>query len=311
MIIIKTCLGCGAILQTENKEKDGYTPKKENDYCMRCFKIQNYGAKIKPTKLINNADILKKINKSSKFVIFLGDFLNMYDEVINTFKMINQEKILVLTKADLIPKNIKKVNLIKRIKDIYKIKEDIIITSSKTKENINVLKEIILAQKEVIICGFTNTGKSSLINVLAHATLTISKNANTTLDFLKIPMDEAFIYDSPGFVPKNFLDSLLPKKIIRPVSYQLKTKYYLQVLDYRISSDIDNNFIFFLSNDLKIVKRKIKEEKFITILNLEDNSDVIIKGLGFILIKKKCQIKVDIPKNLIEVRPSIVGGYHE
>ena len=124
-------------------------------------------------------------------------------------------------------------------------------------------------------------------------------------------MDDAFIYDSPGFVPKNFLDSLLPKKIIRPVSYQLKTKYYLQILDYKISSVIDNNFSFFLNNDLKIAKRKIKEEKFIVSLSLEENSDLIIKGLGFILIKKKCQIKVDIPKNLIEVRPSIVGGFHE
>ena len=311
MIIIKTCLGCGAILQNSNKEKDGYTPKEENNYCMRCFKIQNYGAKIKPTKAINNEDILKKINKSSKFVIFLIDFLNIYEEVINTFKRIKQDKILVITKADLIPKNIKKTNLRQRIKNIYQINEDLIFTSSKTKENLNILKEIINRQKEVIICGYTNTGKSSLINTLANASLTISKNANTTLDFVKISMDEAFIYDSPGFVPKFFLDSLLPKKIIRPVSYQLKNKYYLQFLDYKISSDIDNNFIFFLNNAVKITKRKIKEEKFLTNLNLEENSDLIIKGLGFILIKKKCQIKMDIPKNLIEVRPSIVGGYNE
>ena len=84
MIIIKTCLGCGAILQTTNIKKDGYTPKEENDYCMRCFKIQNYGAQIKPTKSISNEDILNKINKSKKYVIFLIDFLNIYEEVINT-----------------------------------------------------------------------------------------------------------------------------------------------------------------------------------------------------------------------------------
>ena len=96
--------------------------------------------------------------------MFLIDFLNLYDEVINTYKAINNKKILVITKSDLIPKNIKKDTLIKKIKTIYKIDEDIIITSSKTKENINVLKEIIIKNKNVLICGFTNSGKSSLIN---------------------------------------------------------------------------------------------------------------------------------------------------
>ena len=39
----KKCIGCGAVLQNTDKNKNGYTPKLENKYCMRCFRIANYG----------------------------------------------------------------------------------------------------------------------------------------------------------------------------------------------------------------------------------------------------------------------------
>ncbi len=242
--------------------------------------------------------------------MFLIDFLNLYDEVINTYKAINNKKILVITKSDLIPKNIKKDTLIKKIKTIYKIDEDIIITSSKTKENINVLKEIIIKNKNVLICGFTNSGKSSLINTLANSTLTISKNANTTLDFLKIKMDEAIIYDSPGFISKNFYDSLLPKMKIRPISYQLKNKYYLKINDWSWHFSLDNNITLYLDNTFNVEKRKLITE-FPNKIKVPSNSDVIIKGLGFMLVKKECVLTTNIDLKYLEIRPTIVGGENE
>ena len=42
----KKCLGCGAFLQSEDKDKIGYVSKKNIDvsnYCERCFKLTNYG----------------------------------------------------------------------------------------------------------------------------------------------------------------------------------------------------------------------------------------------------------------------------
>ena len=38
----KRCIGCGAVLQNTNKTINGYTPKIENKYCMRCFRLTNY-----------------------------------------------------------------------------------------------------------------------------------------------------------------------------------------------------------------------------------------------------------------------------
>ena len=304
------CIGCGAILQNTDPTIDGYTPNLANKLCQRCFKIKNYGANIANIKPIIKEEIIKKINKQKVFVIFLLDFLNIYEEIITTFKNIKLPKMLVITKSDLIPKNIKKDILVNNLKDYYKIKEDIIFTSSKSKENLSVLKNIIATQEKVYFLGFTNSGKSSLINTLTKSNLTISKRDNTTLDFIKIKTEEGIIFDSPGFVPDNFFDNMLPKRIIRPVIYQLKNKYELKINDNYLSSDVDNNLVLYFSNDVKVDKR-VKKMNLPTEIKVNANTDLIIKGLGFVLIKKESLIKTDLASDLLEIRPTIIGGKHE
>ena len=42
----KICFGCGAKLQSVDKEKIGYIPENKIDnssYCMRCFRMIHYG----------------------------------------------------------------------------------------------------------------------------------------------------------------------------------------------------------------------------------------------------------------------------
>ena len=41
-IMNKKCLGCGAILQTDSIDKEGYTKNIDNDLCERCFRINHY-----------------------------------------------------------------------------------------------------------------------------------------------------------------------------------------------------------------------------------------------------------------------------
>ena len=308
--MIKKCKGCGVVLQSDDINKIGYTPNINNKICQRCFKIKNYGEAIDSKKEFDNESIIKKINNDKKFVIFLVDFLNIYSDIIDLYKSIKTNKILVVTKSDLIPKNIRKSVLIERIKKVYNINEDIILTSSKTKENISQIRNILINNKETIIVGFTSSGKSSLINALTGSDLTISKNSNTTQDFIKINTDDFIIYDTPGFINSNYLESLTPKNIIKPITYQLKNIYCLKLLNMNITSNIDNSFTFYISNEVSIDKRRIKEE-FSESINVDNNIDLIIKGLGFINIKKDSIIKFDFNKELIEIRPSIVGDNNE
>ena len=56
--MIKRCIGCGTKLQQTNSNEPGYTPKTDAKYCMRCFKMNNYGV-IKPEKVNkNNQDVI-------------------------------------------------------------------------------------------------------------------------------------------------------------------------------------------------------------------------------------------------------------
>ena len=38
------CKGCGTLMQFDNPQLLGYSPKKEADYCQRCFRLTHYGA---------------------------------------------------------------------------------------------------------------------------------------------------------------------------------------------------------------------------------------------------------------------------
>ena len=138
----KKCIGCGSILQCENSELEGYIPSNKietSDYCQRCFRLKNYGLKNVDKPIISDEDIIKKVNESNSFAFFLVDFLNISSEVINTFKKIKINKALIISKSDLIIKDIRLDKLTNNIRDIYDIKEDIIFLSSKNKFNISLI----------------------------------------------------------------------------------------------------------------------------------------------------------------------------
>jgi len=318
----KKCLGCGAILQTNNKDEIGYINKDKYEdglYCERCFKIKNYN--IQSIIDLNNINdkIIEEVNKNNNYVYFLIDFLNINEETINTFKKIRNNKTLIISKIDYIPYSIS-FNLIKKyLLDTYKIQDNIIFISSK--KNIH-LEEILSKEGEIYILGYTNSGKSTLINkLLQENNLTISINPNTTLDFNKIKInDKLTLIDSPGFNYQNTLytnteydliKKLNPKKHLKPRTYQVKKEIYFNINNkILINTSTNNSFTFYIGNEIKIDKEFINNKNLSklskTNLNIEDNTDLVIKSLGFINIKKKCNLTIYINDiNLIEIRKSL------
>lgn len=306
---MKKCLGCGSVLQTTSKDELGYTPKLENDLCMRCFKLKHYGALVSKGKTQDNQSIINKINHKKCFVLFITDLLNIYDEIITTYKKIKNPKMLIITKSDLIPKNIKVNTLLNNIKDIYDIKEEMLLVSSNNKENLRKLENICLEKKDVLFAGFTNAGKSSLINALVGSDITVSKTINTTQEFISLHVTGVSLTDAPGFI-SNTYQSDVPSKTIRPLSYQLSNKYYLKIGNFNLASAADNNLTLYLNNNIHVEKRRIKENLEYGMI-IPSRHDLVIKGLGFITFSKITKIYIDIDPEYYEIRPTIIGGYYE
>ena len=82
--MIKKCTGCGITLQTEDINKEGYTENIDNELCLRCFKLKNYG-EYKAVTLNNKdyTDILNSIPKDA-LVVYLTSLLNINLEYIFT-----------------------------------------------------------------------------------------------------------------------------------------------------------------------------------------------------------------------------------
>lgn len=301
------CVGCGIKLQEKDKNELGYTPNLNNELCERCFKLKNYNILTNKGINIDNDKLINKINELNACVLFLVDFINLDSEVIEAYKKIKSKKILIITKADIIPKNIKYQKLIQNIKNIYDIKEDLILTSSKTKLNIKTITKLCLEEKNICLAGFTNAGKSSLINALVGSDITVSKKSNTTQDFIKLNVDGINIYDAPGFM-SNINRENIPRSIIRPITYQFPSKHYLLIKDIKLNILENSNFTIYVGNEANIIRRKENENVECKII-VPKNSDVIIKGFCFINFKNTCMISLNTKD--YEIRPSIVGDYND
>ena len=282
--MIKRCIGCGTKLQQTNSNEPGYTPKTDAKYCMRCFKMNNYGV-IKPEKVNkNNQDVINLMNKSTSTVFFLTDLLNINTETMQTFQSITIPKVLVISKSDIIPNEISKDKLIKSLQETYHVTTDIIALSAKkhvyTKSILKYMENNNI--KKSYLAGYTNCGKSTLINEITRKNdITTSSSVNTTLDFINIPIGSLTLMDTPGF---NYQEPLY--------------------------NETNLNLVY-ISNDLDLKKKYASTTENYP-LRIKDNTDIVIKGMGFINVKKACTVMISKnAKPYIETRASILGGCHE
>lgn len=305
------CTGCGIKLQNEDKTKLGYTTNIEKELCERCFRIENYGEYKKITK--NNEEyinILKEINKTKDLVILVLDIFNLTENINIIKENITNDILLVITKRDILPKNIHDEKLIEYVKKYnLKIKDQVVISSYKNRNFDELYEKIIRYKKSknTYVIGFTNAGKSTMINKLIYnysnnnTKITTSIMPSTTLDKIEIKLnDEITLIDTPGLLyEKSFYDILegkdlkkiIPKKEIKPISYQIKEKQYIMIDKYAIIEAEKINMVIFMSNTLNIKRLYKKPETKLKEKNIKiNNNDLVINGLGFI----KCIGKSDI-----------------
>jgi len=322
----KHCIGCGVKLQDENMMIEGYTTSIDNDICSRCFRMKNYGEYQIVTKSNDEyISILKSVNETKDLVLYIVDLLNIERDISLIREYFDNKVLLVLNKRDVLPRSVRDEKLIDYFKQLNFDYEDIITVSPKKNYNIDELLLKIKKHKtsrNVYVVGHTNVGKSTLINVLMknysenESKLTISPLPSTTLNKISIELSEDLtLIDTPGLVDRgnivNYVDSsmlkkIMPKKEIKPKTYQLKKDQCLIIgdllrIDY-IEGD-KNSFTLFVSNDLKVKRLNMNKhdnlkELFKNELEVGYHEDVVINGLGFIKIVEKAKIDVYIDKDV-------------
>lgn len=253
----KTCIGCGAVLQTEDEKAPGYAPaatlEKEMPLCRRCFRLRNYN-ELEPVPLTDD-DFLKILNTiGSKnalvvYIVDIFDFNGSWIPGMNRFAGSNPV-LLVGNKADLLPKSVKENKLIhwmtSESRKLGLQPEDILLVSADKGTGIDsAIRRIedLRAGRDVYVVGCTNVGKSTFINRIIKQVaggddvITTSHFPGTTLDMIDIPLDDGkSMYDTPGIINHHQMAHLLdakdlkvitPKKEIKPKVFQLNEEQTL------------------------------------------------------------------------------------
>ena len=299
------CKGCGITIQNIDKNKLGYSPKIDGKLCKRCFEITNYNFHEKESKIIDNNQIINGINNKKCATMFLCDVLNLNSQMMEIYNVINNPKILVITKADIIPKNLNLNLLAENIKRIYHIKDLIFMSSLSGYGKSKVLKYLTDHQK-VVFAGPTSSGKSSLINYLFNLKLTVSNHKNTTQEFINLSVDGNEIIDAPGFNEDFLLDNVKQNGFIKPRTISISKEFCLCVGDLEFYADRDINVTLFFPKNILINTKKAKKE-FANAIKIPKQSDLVVNNLGFIYFKEEANIKIN-DNNYLEVRESIIGG---
>lgn len=321
---MKKCLGCGIELQNENILNMGWTPNLENDYCMRCFKVKNYGE----TSSVNKSSldyelILENISKTNNLVLYIVDILNIRENLNEIKDKISNKIILVLNKKDCLPKSVKDEKIIAYFKERYDFL-DIVVVSSLNNYNIDLLMNKIDKYKnnsDVYLVGETNAGKSSLINrIVSNYTnespkLTISNMPETTLEEIKVKINNNLtIIDTPGivesgniinYVDKKNMKNLNIKKEIKPKTYQINKGQSLLIGDLLRIDYLEgdrNSWTLYIPNGIKIKKINSRHDYLKDLsyneYELKFHEDLVIYGLGFIKIVLNGKIGVYINKDV-------------
>jgi|SRR5690554_1257744 len=286
------CIGCGAIIQSNDPNKQGYVDKniaerKEDYYCKRCFNLKHYNLNL--YYRIEEEDYWKNIDEikaNPGLICNIVDIFNLEETIVpninslfNTFNIL-----LVVNKIDLYAKSIN-INKIKNYLENYfktiniKIKE-LMVISSFNKRDIGLLVEKINAMKNnknVYFVGRTNVGKSTIINkIINYYTndkdiITVSNTANTTLGNIYIPFqDGTYLVDTPGiinkkalnhFISKSTLEAITPTRLIRPKTFQLNPLQTLFIAGFGRLDFLEGKkttFVTNFSNDLVIHRTKLE-----------------------------------------------------
>lgn len=162
-----------------------------------------------------------------------------------------------------------------KIKEVYK----------NNKLSIKVFNKLdYLLQKKIIYMILENIYQNKIDKI------------NENLNLIDTPgiIDNGNILNS---IDKSYLKKIIPNNTIKPIIYQIKMKQTIFIDDLcRIDVDAKNDLVLYFSNNLNIDRVFKKSDKLLNLkchsIEVNDKCDIVISGLGFVKVMKKCIINL-------------------
>lgn len=276
-----TCKGCGVVLQYDNPKDLGYSPKKDSDYCQRCFRLMHYDDLQYSMKTgINPDTVFEKVREMDALVIWVVDLFDFEASMMEGLNrhLPNKNILIVGTKRDLLPETVGNEKLAKfilgRCKDLNIDVVGLVVTGKNIEEGskevyhaLNVLSK----GRDIVVMGKANAGKSTLLNgLLKDNRLTSSRYPGTTLDFNKIETGKYTFIDTPGIegdktmlmaVEEKDLKTILPSRKLKPLVFQCREDQSFAVCGLVRIDFIECNpasVVFYMFDECKIHRGKVE-----------------------------------------------------
>ena len=234
--VVRRCCSCGAILQTENKNEEGYIKKEflENSnalvlFCDSCYAKQCYN--YTKHELICSKDYLSMLldaAASDALIVYVIDLFSFEASFPSEVcKAICQNPILVIAnKRDLLPPNADNDALREYVSHRFRLsnmnvkKEDVVLTSLTSMCDIQPIADEIEKRRkrhDVYLIGANNAGKTLFLSSFLRGyqnktfqSVVTSEYPHTSLRVLRIPLDSSSsIYDTPGTSIDNSMTHIL------------------------------------------------------------------------------------------------------
>ncbi|MDD3171950.1 MAG: ribosome biogenesis GTPase YqeH [Bacilli bacterium] len=346
------CDGCGVKIQMTSPDKKGYIRSEvylknpDNFLCERCYNLKHYNriadVEIEEEAFLENA---KEIAKSKALVVNIVDVFDLEGTIIENINELfpDNKIIIVANKFDLFLSSTKPNKVLNYLREYFKERkiyaQDISLISSRNdKDIIRLLNKIykIKESNEIYFFGVTNVGKSSIINAIINvidnksSEVTVSNIPGTTLGLIKVSLPEKnYIIDTPGiihsyqyskYLEKATLNTIFPKKFVKPRVYQLTSGQSVFVGGFAIFNFLDGekaSFVSYFANPIVIHRTKLENSENFFELHKDDillipskeerdrlgdltsyvyqidgKVDISISGLGFMTITGKATIEV-------------------
>ncbi|MCQ2802112.1 MAG: hypothetical protein MJ225_00270 [Bacilli bacterium] len=244
------CQGCGAILQSEDKNKPGYISKSviENGtpkipYCNDCYekKLNLNSSELENTVDKDTLKILKDATATDALVIWVVDLFS-FNGTLNSevVKKIKKLKVIVFgTKRDLFDSSVSNETLERFIDErfaecginpvwIQILGKENALDATALMKKINSLRE----GHDVYMIGNLNSGKTTIINKFLENyknntkwPIKTEKYPNTNADVLEIPLsNSSFLYELPDLSNKTSVLSNVEKEAQRVITPKKEVK---------------------------------------------------------------------------------------